>query len=158
MNDCCCPPAAPISAAACPSCRTKGIPVELQTVKALLVPAALSRLNVTHHRFCAESTCEVVYFDDAGGTFSRGDVRARVWQKEPFGERVICYCFAESEATIRFELNSTGASHVVSRVRAHINARRCACDIRNPKGSCCLGDLLAAVKAVESSILERNAK
>ena len=35
----------------------------------------------------------------------------------------------------------------VDRVRAHIAAGRCACEIRNPKGTCCLGDVIAAVRA-----------
>lgn len=154
----CCPAAAALGFASCPHCKSKGAPIELQTVKALLLPEALSRLNVTHHRFCPEATCDGVYFDEVGSVFSRKDLRVPVWQKEPFGQRVICYCFGEGEARLRTEIGETGVSHVVERVRAHIAARRCACDIRNPKGSCCLGDLIAAVKRVEESILLERSK
>ena len=32
--------------------------------------------------------------------------------------------------------------------RAHIDAGRCAYEVRNPRGACYLGDLIAAVKRV----------
>jgi hypothetical protein len=40
----------------------------------------------------------------------------------------------------------------MSRVREHIAAKRCACDIRNPRGTCCLGDVDAAVKRVQAAV------
>jgi len=53
------------------------------------------------HRFCPNTDCDVVYFDAAGSLYTRTDVRVPVWQKEPFGERMVCYCFGETEADIR---------------------------------------------------------
>ena len=69
-----------------------------------------------------------------------------VWQKEPPGRRTICYCFDETESAIARELRDTVHSDAVERVRAHIAARRCACEVRNPRGACCLGDVIAAVE------------
>lgn len=156
MSDCCCPPVPDVILTICPACGSRGAAVELQTVRALLTPEALRRVNVTQHRFCAAAACDVVYFDDTGNRFTRTDLRVPVWQKGPFGERTICYCFSEGESSVRAEIESSGSSAVVERIRAHIAARRCACDIRNPKGSCCLGDVIAAVRRVEESIaLER---
>ena len=43
------------------------------------------------------------------------------------------------------------AGHDVATV--HEENRRCACEVKNPKGSCCLGD----VTRVESAIVERVA-
>lgn len=152
MDDCCCPavPDGGVSRA-CPRCLVKGTVVELQTVKALLTERALARLAVTHHRFCSNDGCDVVYFDDERRTFDRSDIRVPVWQKDRAGGQ-ICYCFGETEASIRAELERTGKSGAVQRVREHIAARRCACDIRNPRGSCCLGDLTAAVLRLESAL------
>ncbi|MEO5897321.1 MAG: (2Fe-2S)-binding protein [Vicinamibacterales bacterium] len=155
MSDCCCQPPVRPSAAHCPACGNKGLAVALQTVKAMLLPQALQRLDVTDHRFCPTARCEVVYFDDAGHTFCRADVRVPVWHKEPFGRRVVCYCFGETETIIREELEHTGSTQAEERVRRHIAATRCACDIRNPKGSCCLGDLMAAVMLVEVALLTK---
>jgi hypothetical protein len=62
-----------------------------------------------------------VYFDGHGSCFRRADVRVPVWHKEPFGARMICYCFAESEASIRTEIDAHRLSSVVERVRARIS-------------------------------------
>ena len=66
-------------------------------------------------------------------------------------DRLLCYCFGETEAGIRSELREHGRSDVVQRIRGHIAAQRCACEIRNPRGVCCLGDVIAAVKRLEQA-------
>lgn len=151
MDDCCCPPAAVrTSPRSCPACRANGAVVELQTVKALLTESALTRVEIAHHRFCANPACQVVYFDDEGRTFAASDVRVGIWQKEEPGARTICHCFGETERSMRAELETTGRIDAVQRVRAHIAARRCACDIRNPRGACCLGDLIATAQRLQA--------
>ena len=97
--------------------------------------------------------CAVVYYDETGQTYSCAEVRVRIWQKEPYGDRPICYCFGETESTIRTEFERQAESKAVERVRAHIDAGRCACDVRNPKGVCCLGDLILAVKRVSGELV-----
>lgn len=129
--------------------------VDLQTVKALLTEQALARIEPTDYRFCADARCDVVYFNTGGATFETGDLRVPVWQKRAFGSRMVCYCFGESETTMRAEIEVTGRSLAVERVRAHIAARRCACEIRNPRGTCCLGDVIAALKRVQSALAVR---
>ena len=155
MSNCCAAFAASTDdGTSCPISGTSGKPVELQTVKALLTSEALQRLNTSSHRFCSEPACEVVYFDECGHTYSKADVRVPVWQKEPFGDRIVCYCFGENEADIHVEISTKGNSNAVERVRAHIEAGRCACEVRNPRGACCLGDVAAAVKRVTASAEE----
>jgi hypothetical protein len=132
--------------------RTKGKPVDLLTVKALLTEPALRRLNNVAHRFCPDPSCAVVYFDAGGATYAKDDLRVSIWQKEPFGDRTVCYCFGVSEESIRAEIQTTGRSESTERVRAHIAAGRCACEVRNPRGVCCLGDVAAAVKRVEMAL------
>ncbi|MBI3403359.1 MAG: (2Fe-2S)-binding protein [Acidobacteria bacterium] len=112
----------------------------------------LQRLNNVAHRFCPDSSCAVVYFDAEGASYVKEDLRVPVWQKEPFGDRTVCSCFGVSEETIRAEIQTTGRSEATDRVRAHIAAGRCACEVRNPRGVCCLGDVAAAVKRVEVAL------
>ena len=119
------------------------------TVKALLTVAALARYEQAQYRFCPDAACPIVYFAEGGPIFLTGDVRERVWQKEPPGHRTFCYCFGENEADIIREIEQTGHSAALDRVRAHIGAKRCACEVRNPRGTCCLGDLKAAVDRLQ---------
>jgi len=119
--------------------------VEPITVKALLRPQALARLSGPAHRFCPTPSCPVVYFGE-GEAFRRDDVAAPVFQKEPAGNRTLCYCFAVSEADLRREIAETGRSTAAQRIGDHVQAGRCACAIKNPQGSCCLGDVVATTK------------
>lgn len=134
------------AADACSYCESKGQPVDLITVKALLTETALRRIGHGPYRFCPAADCDVVYFAAGGETFRKIDVRVPVWQKERPGARMICYCFGENEADICDELRRTGACGAVTRVRDDIAAGRCACEVRNPRGVCCLGDVTQAVE------------
>ena len=140
----------------CSESDSSGSAVDRQTVKALLTETALRRLTSSEYRFCPDAACDVVYFAADGMRFTTADVRVPVWQKLPFGSRPVCYCFGESEASIRSEIESDGRSAAVERVRAHIAAGRCACELRNPQGACCLGDVIAAVKRVESTVTAQS--
>ena len=151
--DSCCPQPAAAPGRRCCVCGGPTVAVELQTVKALLTQAALRRLNAGHHRFCPNPTCDVVYIDEHAQTYGPADVRVAVWHKQPDGTgREICYCFGESEAGIRAEIARDRSCRAAERVRAHIVAGRCACDIRNPRGACCLGDLIAAVERINEEL------
>lgn len=149
MSDRCCPglvAAEGEEPMACVLCGTTGNRVDSLTVKALLTESALSRFEPAEYRFCSDSNCNIVYFTESGRAFSKADLRVPVWHKELAGRRTICYCFGESEAGIADEIDRTGRSTAVERVRAHIAADRCACEVRNPRGACCLGDVTAAVE------------
>jgi len=153
MDDCYDSPGAEPGARACATCTARGTPVQLQTVKALLTEVALRRVRLTHYRFCANPACDTVYFGDAGDQFGADDIRVPVWQKQPSGTPPLCYCFGETESGIRSELLEHGRTDVVARIREHISAQRCACDIRNPRGACCLSDVTAAVTRIDGAML-----
>jgi hypothetical protein len=145
MSDCCEPNVSAPRQASCPITGTSGTRVRPQTVKAILKDSSLRRFRPATYYFCPEPTCNVVYFSQQGELYSKDDVRTTVWQKEPVGHRLLCYCFGENEQTIASEIEATGTSLVLDRVAEHVRSGRCACDVRNPRGVCCLGDLKAAV-------------
>jgi hypothetical protein len=127
------------------------------TVSALLTEIALRRMGSGNYFFCSSAECPIVYFNSDGDTFSIADVRLPVWQKLPPGTRMICYCFGENERDIRTEIEERGRSAAEQRVRDHITAGRCACELRNPRGNCCLSDVIAAMnRAGEAVVLEKQ--
>ena len=148
MAECCKIDAqSPPATGRCASCGKPGRSVEPITVKELLRPEALARMSGPAHRFCPTPSCPVVYFGESE-VFRREDVAAPVFQKEPPGNRTLCYCFAVSEADLRLEIAETGRSTAAQRIRDHVQAGRCTCEIKNPQGTCCLGDVVAATKAL----------
>lgn len=131
----------------CPRCETKGKKVGRLTLMGLLTPAARGRLNDEGYRFCSSSDCDVVYFG-AQEIFSRDELNVRVGQKETDASRYVCYCFDHTVQSIIDEIESTGRSTVVESITAEIKAKRCACDVANPQGTCCLGNVGQIVKGI----------
>jgi hypothetical protein len=155
MSSCCGANGVESSIGRCPQSGSAGVAVERQTVKALLTEHALARIEPTEYRFCADACCDIVYFSGTGSHFGTADLRVPVRQKLTSCRGLVCYCFGESEASIGAEIELTGRSLAVHRIREHIAAGRCACEVRNPRGTCCLGDLMGAVKRVESKLAAR---
>ncbi|MFQ5877373.1 MAG: hypothetical protein ACE5JH_06760 [Acidobacteriota bacterium] len=145
----CCVPAAaerPEAPGACPDCGRTGKAVGEITLKSLLRGPALARRSGAGHRFCATPTCPVVYFRRRV-RFTLRDLVPAVFQKETDPRRTVCYCFEVSEASIRDEVARTGTSTASRRIRELVESDRCACELRNPQGSCCLGNVLSLERA-----------
>ena len=106
------------------------------------------------YRFCRTETCPVVYFSaDSEQTFTVEEVRERVYQKEPEAEDIfICYCFRYTVGRLRAVLSKERIA-IVDDINAGINAGQCACDLRNPQGSCCLGNVRNVIKRLEKPVL-----
>lgn len=137
----------------CPICGQKGKKADSITLKAMLKVSLLA-LRDTPYLFCRTADCEVVYFStDGTQTFTKAQICVPVYQKEPDDETVpICYCFRHNPATIRAELLATGQSTVIEEINGGINAGQCACELRNPQGSCCLGNVSRVVKQIEQDV------
>jgi len=96
----------------------------------------------------------VVYFSANGEqTFTIEQVRERVYQKEPEAPDVfVCYCFRHTVGDVR-AASSKGRMTLVDDINTGINAGQCACDLRNPQGSCCLGNVRGMLKQLNKPTL-----
>jgi hypothetical protein len=123
--------------------------VATTTVDRILKDGPRRTLMNTQYYFCETPTCEVVYFsNETRQYFTKDDVRLRVGLKETEDPIPICYCFGHTVASAREEIARTGRSTVVASITAEIKAGRCACEIKNPSGSCCLGEVSRVVKGL----------
>ena len=129
-------------AMACPVNGARSKQVDMLTVKSLVRRIPLGMPN-TQYYFCDSSDCEVVYFplDPEGPSFRRGDLVVRVGTKEIEDPIPICYCFGFTRQDISDEIRRTGNSTVAKTIAAEVEAGRCACEVKNPSGKCCLGDI-----------------
>ncbi|MBZ0308379.1 MAG: hypothetical protein K8I82_20100 [Anaerolineae bacterium] len=136
----------------CPSCHQKGKKVDTATLKAMLA-MSLREVRSTTYFFCPTADCLVVYFsEDQSQVFTTAQIRERVFQKEPGADDVfVCYCFRHTVGSIRREIVETGQSTAVDNINTGIAAGQCACDWRNPQGTCCLGNVRNLVKALHHS-------
>ena len=104
------------------------------------------------HWFCSTGTCPVVYFGRRE-LFTKTDVSAPVFEKEPPGNRVVCHCFGVTEEDVRRELRDQGRPEILERIKEGTRAGVCACETKNPRGICCTARVLKVV-ACEQEIME----
>ena len=154
VDTCCIAPQSSMTGTACPVCGKKGKSVERITLEHLLTPEALTRLKERGaYRFCETPTCEVVYFSEDGvSLFQKPDITVRVGLKETDDPIPVCYCFSYTERMIAEEIEAVGTTTIPDRIRAEVKAGNCRCEVTNPKGSCCLGDVSRAVTKAKRTL------
>jgi hypothetical protein len=133
-----------------PACPVNGRPgrvVKLVTLKALLTPQALTRLEPgdTYH-FCPDPACPVVYYS-ASHSYRGEDLKVPVFQKDSGTDVPVCYCFAYLRRDLAGEGIPEDAQGIPEVIRGHIRANRCGCEVNNPQGSCCLGNVTRLIDA-----------
>jgi hypothetical protein len=130
----------------CPLNGTPGRKVDGATVKAMLSISLRNVRDVTYY-FCREPDCDVVYFSEDGTqVFRKHEMRERVYQKELNDPNApVCYCFRYAVSDITREIAETGKTDVIEDIKRGIQAGQCACDLRNPQGDCCLGNVSTLV-------------
>ena len=146
MEDCCFSGEVDGRTGRCCDCGALGKPVSTTTLKHMVKPEFLGVVDKQGFCFCPTAECAVVYFHADGDRLEKKDVRVRVGSKETQDPVPICYCFGFTRAMARDEIERTGACTIPGRISAEVMARHCACEIRNPQGSCCLGTVHAVVK------------
>jgi len=133
----------------CPSCGQRGKTVGRLTLGALLKPDRRHQIpNQQEVCFCKTPTCDVVYFLPGRALFRKDDLSVRVGVKEPDDPAApVCYCFGWTPEKIRAELAATGRSTAIDQIKAQVKAGNCYCEVTNPQGACCLGNVAKAVQA-----------
>ncbi len=150
MSDCCSVNANTEAAPAVMACPVNGArskQVDILTVKSLVRKLPMGMPD-TQYYFCDTSDCEVVYFalDAEAPRFRREDLMVRVGAKETADPIPVCYCFGFTRKDIENEIAETGRSTIADRISAEVKTGNCACEVKNPSGKCCLGDVTRTAK------------
>lgn len=152
LRDCCSRDPVLKGKSLCPSSGTPGKPVTVVTMGAMLKPALRDRVQDETYCFCDDPTCEIVYFKaDGSQVFTKTDLATRVGIKESQSPRPLCYCYGHSFESIRAEWFATGHTTVIESIKAQMKAEACRCEVTNPSGACCLGDITRALKEIQGA-------
>jgi hypothetical protein len=130
----------------CPSCGEKGKKVHLITLKSLLKAVALKTIEPENsYAFCPKTECTVVYFSgDHSLIFTENDLKVPVYQKNPSMSVPVCYCFDWTRERL---VQTVGTDQKpIDEIQHHIQAGRCGCEVNNPQGACCLGNVSAFLR------------
>lgn len=164
MSECCSvkPSSIPPAVMSCPACSSRSKKVDAITVKSLVRRLPFGMVPAQYY-FCEAPACDVVYFpsNPDAPTFRRGDLLVRVGLKEKHDPIPVCYCFGVARRDITDEIRETGKSTMADRIKAEVKSGNCACEVKNPSGKCCLGEVIRAVQnargTAENNSMEAHA-
>jgi hypothetical protein len=57
---------------------------------------------------------------------------------------------------LRNDVANQGETDIPASIAAEIRAEHCACEVKNPQGSCCLGDISRALKATAAGFSQAS--
>jgi hypothetical protein len=126
----------------CPVSGFPGEPVEWLTVAALASGPVPSRQEFW---LCRDPACETVYFGSAGALLERAELTVQPGFKAG-STGLLCYCFQHRRDEITCELEASGRTRILDVLRAKMRVGQCACQVRNPSGKCCLGDIQRIIR------------
>jgi hypothetical protein len=141
----------------CPVSGTRSRQVDALTVKSLVRHLPFGE-PASQYYFCEAHDCDVVYFPlraDAA-RFHRADLLVPVWPKDRGDDTPICYCFGVTRQQILEELARPQGPTAAQRIKAEVQAGNCACEVKNPSGKCCLGNLARVRQELEATGKERE--
>jgi hypothetical protein len=73
-------------------------------------------------------------------------------QSNQADSQLVCYCFNHTREDIRADFQASGVSTIEQSIRTAIDAGHCSCEVMNPNGRCCLGDVRSAYKDLGTPI------
>jgi len=113
----------------------------------MLKPTILGTLKagLTHY-FCSSKDCNVVYYDTDEKTYLKSEIKVSVYQKDNATVVPVCYCFGWTKEKIKQYVENGINPNPVEHIRENINENRCGCEVNNPQGSCCLGNVKIYIK------------
>ncbi len=151
MSDCCTIPSNQLgTAGVCPVCGQKGKPVDLNTVRALTRRNFPNYGELTQGFICLNPEDKTVYyFNDLKITVNQKDVVTNVGFKSQSYIKTVCYCFQHTADNIIDDYIKNNISNIENDVRQKVKEKRCSCEVSNPKGKCCLGDIRNVIKGVQ---------
>ena len=132
----------------CPACKQTGKHIDTATVKSQIT-VSLHRVSNSQYYFCTQPDCDVVYYDEDGAVFVISEVREQIYQKQPDNDDVLmCYCFYHTLGAVKMDIQQHQGQRIVDDINNGIKTGKCACDWRNPQGSCCLGNVRKLMKVL----------
>lgn len=133
----------------CPRCGGRGQSVDRFTVAALTIGVVPANQR---YWLCRRPACDVVYFGEDATVITAVQMTVAPGFKSKAREALVCYCFQHRRGDIEAELLAEGRTSIPDRIAAEVEAGNCACEVRNPSGKCCLGEVAAAIREIGAAL------
>jgi len=133
----------------CPSCGTKGTPVNKVTVQHLLLDEISVQLKEGDYALCMNASCETAYFShDANVQYQQSQVKIPLWFKENANPKYVCYCSQVTEEQVEHAVKEEGATTLKEVIEKTGAMDKPDCLRKNPLGTCCHETIQEAIDKV----------
>jgi len=137
-----------MAVATCPGCGQIGRSVSARTVHAVLLAEVATRIVAVKPRFCRSAGCDVLYYCADGRTVGSREAHVHVGIKHADDASLLCYCLGITRGDIARDIATTGTTAAPERILATIRSSTCDCEVKNPSGTFCLGDVRKVVDEI----------
>lgn len=106
------------------------------------------------YRICETTDCPVVYFtEELDQQFEVDVIRETPNFKLKDDERQypLCYCFGYGKEHVYEDISENGETNIADWITERVQAEECACRWKSPHGSCCLGNVRAAISEAKDA-------
>lgn len=129
----------------CPICNNLAKKVSEVTLKSFLKKEEQENLtSLKDFYFCKTPSCKVVYFRK-NLILEEKHLTKEIGLKDWINPSTVCYCFNWTVEKIKNDI-----SIVLHNIKSQMHTAKCACEINNPSGSCCLKDIKAVIKEIKT--------
>lgn len=144
----CCDDSVDKVSSVCKECGNIGKSIKEITIRSLVKESKLEDIkNPDGFYFCETPTCQCVYFNNIQQVYlHKEDVKVRVGVKETEDPIPVCYCFNWTKDKIFDQIKQQGYSTAIQEITTKVKAGECSCQIKNPSGKCCLGEVNKVIK------------
>ena len=126
-------------------------PVGRLTLESLLRAEAKASMKTQPYYFCDAPDCDTVYVSALGDhLITKDQFNVRVGIKETEDPIPLCYCFAFDRKAVREDIRSKSATDIPRIITERVKAGECRCEVTNPSGTCCLGNVYRSVKQAQA--------
>lgn len=67
------------------------------------------------------------------------------------GDGLVCYCYLYRRGDLERDVREGAPSRTLDAITSQVKARNCACEVRNPTGTCCLGAVRRELAKLEAA-------
>jgi hypothetical protein len=131
----------------CPLCNNMAKNISKVTLESFLKEEEQNKLlSLEGFYFCKTSSCKVIYFRKEL-IFKDKHLTKEIGLKDWTNPSTVCYCFNWTVEKIQKDI-----SCVISDIKSQMNTDKCACEISNPSGSCCLKDVKEVIRKLDKNL------